>query len=231
MARGGRHLTLTRLDRGRTRLQAGTGRDHALSIQDPWEDALEAPPVMSSLWPMSCGVSAQPSISSGLPKCYGLLYVCLSTGTRTQGLTLAIRHTITEPGPPANLRATEGDKDLSLSSVVPKPTQPVPMEAFMNSGLPCPSSTHQGPQHLPGPLEPTRTRAGHSHLRQCKIPGKRPMRKCVPVHTVGCHSTPSSVRAVCVNSNQAQSGWFLSAPHSWRLSYKPGQPEAGHLMT
>lgn len=100
MARGGRYLTLTRLDCGRTRLQAGTGRDHALSIQDPWEDALEAPPVMSSLWPVSCGVSAQPSISSGLPKRYGLLCVCLSTGTRTQGLTLAIRHAITEPGPP-----------------------------------------------------------------------------------------------------------------------------------
>lgn len=159
-----------------------------------------------------------------------------STGpsTRTDISSQLTAHAWLEPAhqplPPANLRATEGDKDLSLSSVVSKPTQPVPMEAFMNSGLPCPSSTHQGLQHLPGPLEPTRTRAGHSHLRQCKILGKRPMRKCVPVHTAGCHSTPSSVCAVCVNSNQAQSGWFLSAPHYWRLSYKPGQPEAGQLM-
>lgn len=100
MARSGRHLTLTRLDRGRTRLQARTGRDHALSIRAPWEEELETSPVMSSLWPASCRVSAQPNISSELPKCYGLLCVCLSTETRTQGLTLATRHTITEPRPP-----------------------------------------------------------------------------------------------------------------------------------
>lgn len=90
--------------------------------------------------------------------------VVLSTGpsTRTDISSQLMAHAWLEPAhqplPPANLRGMEGDTDLSLSSVVSKPTQSVPVLYELRATLSF--------QHTPG--SPASSGSSGTHKNMCR---------------------------------------------------------------